>query len=34
MLASPAFAVDKDMVGKDREGGLIDGDGLLSRCCC
>jgi hypothetical protein len=34
MFASPAFAVDRDMVGNEREGALIWGDGLLRRYCC
>ncbi len=34
MLASPAFAVDRDIVGSESEGALMIGDGLLSRCCC
>ena len=34
ILASPAFAVDNDIVGNDKEGALICGDGLLRRCCC
>jgi len=34
ILASPAFAVDREMVGKDRDGALIGGDGLFRRCCC
>jgi hypothetical protein len=34
ILASPAFAVDNDIVGSDKDGPLICGDGLLRRCCC
>jgi hypothetical protein len=34
MLASPAFAVDKDIVGNDSDGALICGEGLLRRYCC
>lgn len=31
-MASPPFAVDKEMVGNDSEGAV--GDGLLRRYCC
>jgi hypothetical protein len=34
MFASPAFAVDKEIVGRESDGALITGDGLLSKCCC
>jgi hypothetical protein len=34
MLASPAFAVEREIVGNDREGALICGDGLFSKYCC
>lgn len=34
MFASPAFAVDSDIVGNDSDGALMLGDGLLRRYCC
>lgn len=34
MLVSPAFAVESDIVGKDSDGALICGEGLLRRYCC
>ncbi len=34
MFASPPLAVDSDIVGNDKDGALIWGDGLLRRCCC
>lgn len=34
ILASPAFAVEREIVGRDNEGALIIGDGLFRRYCC
>ena len=34
IFALSALAVDKDMVGKDREGELICWDGELTKACC
>ena len=34
MFALSALAVDKDMVGKDRDGELICWDGELTKACC
>lgn len=34
MSWSPALAVDREMVGSDRDGRLIDGEGLSRRYCC
>jgi len=34
MLASPPFAVERDIVGRESEGALIMGDGLFRRYCC
>lgn len=34
MFVSPAFAVDKDIVGNESDAALICGEGLLRRYCC
>ena len=34
IFALSALAVDKDMVGKDRDGELICWDGELTKACC
>ena len=34
IFALSALAVDKDMVGKDRDGELICCDGELTKACC
>ena len=34
IFALSALAVDKDMVGKEREGELICWDGELTKACC